>query len=120
MNLILKDKVKEELYKFITTNFIYQISDSQWISPLVMVLKKNNKWRICVDYRENNKETHQYHFPLPFVDQVLDTLIGKKHFYFLNGFSGYNQIQIALEDQEKTMFTCPWGTFSYRVLPFGL
>ena len=59
-------------------------------------------------------------FPLPFIDQVLDTLSGKKFFSFLDRFSGYNQIQIALEDQDKTTFTCPWGTFAYRVLPFGL
>jgi hypothetical protein len=51
---------------------------------------------------------------------VLDTLSGKKYFLFLDGFSGYNQIQIALEDQEKTTFTCPWGTYAYRVLPFGI
>ena len=85
-----------------------------------MVPKKNGKWRICVDYRELNKATQKDHFPLPFIDQVLDTLAGKKFFSFLDGFSGYNQIQIAPEDQDKTTFTCPWGTFSYRVLPFGL
>ena len=67
-----------------------------------------------------NKATQKYHFPLPFIDQVLDTLSGKKFFSFLDGFSRYNQIQIALEDQDKTTFTCPWGTFAYRVLPFGL
>jgi len=57
---------------------------------------------------------------MPFFDQVLDTLAGKKFFYSLYGFRGYNQIQIALEDQDKTTFTCPWGTFAYRVLPFGI
>eukprot|EP00253_Pinus_taeda_P019997 PITA_19997 len=60
------------------------------------------------------------HFPLPFIDQVLDTLAGNKFFSFLDGFNRYNQIQIAPEDQDKTTFTCPWGTFAYRVLPFGL
>ena len=73
-----------------------------------------------MEYRELNKETQKYHFPLPFIDQVLDTLAGKKLFSFLDGFSGYNQIQIAPEDQDKTTFTCPWGTFAYRVLPFGM
>ena len=57
---------------------------------------------------------------MPFIDQVLDTLSGKKFFSFLDRFSGYNQIQIAPKDQHKTTFTCPWGTFAYRVLPFGL
>ena len=101
-------------------NFIYLISDSKWVSPLVVVPKKNGKWRICVDYREFNKATQKDHFPLPFIDQVLDTLAGKKFFSFLDNFSGYNQIQIAPEDQDKTTFTYHWGTFSYRVLPFGL
>ena len=79
--------------------------------PLVVVPKNNGKWRICVDYRELNKETQKDHFPLPFIDQVLDTLAGKKLFSFLDGFSGYNHIQIAPEDQDKTTFTCPWEHF---------
>jgi hypothetical protein len=120
MNPTLKDIVKEELQKLLNANFIYPISDSKWVSPLVIVPKKNGKWRICVDFRELNKETLRDYFPLPFIDQVLDTLSGKQYFSFLDGFSGYNQIQIAPEDQEKTTFTCPWGTFSYRVFPFGL
>jgi hypothetical protein len=120
MNPILKEVVKEELQKLLKVGFIYPISDSQWVSPLVVVPKKNGKWRICVDYRELNKETLRDHFPLPFIDQVLDSLAGKKYFSFLDGFSGYNQINIALEDQEKTTFTCPWGTYAYKVLPFGL
>lgn len=67
-----------------------------------------------------NKATLIDHFPLPFIDQVLDTLAGKKYFSFLDGFSGYNQIQVAPKDQDKTTFTCPWGTYAYWVLPFGL
>ena len=120
LNPHLKDVVKDEIQKLLDVNFIYPISDSKWVSPLVVVPKKNGKWRICVDYRELNKATQKDHFPLPFIDQVLDTLAGKKFFSFLDGFSGYNQIQIAPEDQDKTTFTCPWGTFAYRVLPFGL
>lgn len=73
-----------------------------------------------MDYRELNKATLKDYFPIPFIDQVLDTLAGKKYFSFLDGFNGYNQIQIAPEDQDKTTFTCPWGTYAYRVLPFGL
>ena len=87
---------------------------------MVIVPKKIGKWQICVDYRELNKETLKAHFPLPFIDQVLDTLIGKKFFSFLDGFSGYIQIQITPKDQDKTALTCPWGTFAYRVLPLGL
>ena len=90
------------------------------MSPLVIVPKKGGKWRVCLDYKELNKITKNDHFPLPFIDQVLDNLVGKRCFSFLDGFSGYNQIQISLEDQDKTMFTYPWGMFSYFVLPFGL
>ena len=120
MNPALKDIVKEELQKLLNANFIYPISDSKWVSPLVIVPKKNGKWRVCVDFRELNKATLQDYFPLPFINQVLDTLSRKKYFSFLDGYSEYNQIQIALEDQDKTTFTCPWGTFAYRVLPFCL
>ena len=100
--------------------FIYPISDSEWVSSLVLVRKKNCKWRIYVDYWELNKATKKDYFPLPFIDQVLNGLAGKKLFSFLDGFDGYNQIMISQEDQDKTPFTCPWGTFSYRALPFGL
>ena len=113
LNPHLKEVVKAELQKLLDVNFIYPISDSKWVSPLVVVPKKNGKWKICVDCRELNKATQKDHFPLPFIDQVLDTLAGKKFFSFLDGFSGYNQIQIAPEDQDKTTFTCPWGTFAY-------
>ena len=118
MNLTLKYVVKEESQKLLDVGFIYPISDSQWVSPLVLVPKKDGRWHICIDYRELNKATLKDYFPLPFIDQVLDTFAGKKYFSFLDGFSGYNQIQIAPEDQDKTNFTCPWGTFAYRVLPF--
>ena len=95
MNPMMKEIVKEELQKLLNVGFIYPISDSQWVSPLVVVPKKNGKWRVCVDYQELNKDTLKDHFPLPFIDQVLDSLAGKKYFSFLDGFSGYNQIRIA-------------------------
>ena len=95
MNQALKDIVKEELQKLLDAGFIYPISDSEWVSPLVLVPKKNGKWRICVDYRELNKATKKDHFHLPFIDQVLDGLAGKNLFSFLDGFSGYNQIQYS-------------------------
>jgi len=90
MNPALKNIVKEELQKLLDVGFIYPILDSQWLSPLVMVPKKNGKWQICMDYRELNKATQKDHFSLPFIDQVLDTLAGKKFFSFLDGFSRYN------------------------------
>lgn len=90
MNPMLQDIFREELQKLLKVNFIYPISDSQWVSPLVVVPKKNGKWRICVYYRQLNKATLKDYFPLPFIEQVLDTLAGKSSFSFLDGFSGYN------------------------------
>lgn len=73
-----------------------------------------------VDYRELNKDSRKYHFHFPFIIQVLGTLFGKHYFSFLDGFSGYNQVQIHPTHQDKNSFTCPWGTFSYNVFQFGL
>nr|GEX50242.1 reverse transcriptase domain-containing protein [Tanacetum cinerariifolium] len=77
-------------------------------------------WRVCIDYRKLNEATHKDHFPLPFMDQMLERLAGNQYYCFLDGFSGYFQIPIDPKDQEKTAFTCPYGTFSYRHMPFGL
>ena len=75
---------------------------------------------MCIDYRKLNTATRKDHFPLPFIDQMLDRLVEHPHLCFLDGYSGYNQIAIALEDQEKTTFTCPYGTLAFRRMPFGL
>ena len=85
-----------------------------------MPTRIQNGWRMCVDYRKLNNTTRKDHFPLPFIDQMLERLAGKSHYCFLDGYSGYNQIVIAPEDQEKTTFTCPFGTFACRRMPFGL
>ena len=75
---------------------------------------------MCIDYRKLNDATRKDHFPLPFIDQMLERLAGKSHYCFLDGFSRYFQVPIAPEDQDKTTFTCPFGTFAYRRMPFGL
>ncbi|GJU25896.1 reverse transcriptase domain-containing protein [Tanacetum coccineum] len=77
-------------------------------------------WRVCIDYRKLNEVTAKDHFPLPFMDQMLERLAGNKYFFFLDGFSRYFQIPIDPMDQEKTTFTCPFGTYAYRRMPFGL
>ncbi|GJX92147.1 reverse transcriptase domain-containing protein [Tanacetum coccineum] len=77
-------------------------------------------WRVCIDYRKLNDATRKDHFPLPFMDQMLERLAGNEYYCFLDGFSGYFQIPIDPKDQEKTTFTCPYGTFAYRRMPFGL
>ncbi|GJT81866.1 reverse transcriptase domain-containing protein [Tanacetum coccineum] len=77
-------------------------------------------WRVCIDYRKLNEATRKDHFPLPFMDQMLERLAGNECYCFLDGFSGYFQMPIDPKDQEKTTFTCPYGTFAYRRMPFGL
>ena len=78
------------------------------------------KVHVCIDYRKLNATTRKDHFSLPFIDQMLEHLAGHEYYCFLDGYSGYNQIPIAAEDQEKTTFTCSFGTFAYRRTPFGL
>nr|GEY41708.1 reverse transcriptase domain-containing protein [Tanacetum cinerariifolium] len=77
-------------------------------------------WRVCIDYRKLNEATRKDHFPLPFMDQMLERLAGNEYYCFLDGFFGYFQIPIDPKDQEKTTFTCPYGTFAYKRMPFGL
>ena len=77
-------------------------------------------WRVCIDYRRFNAVTRKDHFPLPFIDQLLERVFGHPFYCFLDGYSRYFQIVIAPEDQEKTTFTCPFGSYAYRRMPFGL
>ena len=77
-------------------------------------------WRVCIDYRRLNEVTRKDHFPLPFMDQLLERIFGQPFYCFLDGYSRNFQIEISIEDQEKTTFTCPFGTYAYRRMPFGL
>ncbi|KAJ9542442.1 hypothetical protein OSB04_028948 [Centaurea solstitialis] len=138
LNPKMQEVVKKEVIKLLDTGIIYPISDSPWVSPVQVVPKKggltvvtndNNElvptrtvtgWRVCIDYRKLNDATRKDHFPLPFIHQMLERLAGNEYYCFLDGFSGYFQIPIDPEDQEKTTFTCPFGTFAYRRMPFGL
>jgi len=138
LNPNMRDVVKKEVIKLLDAGLIYPISDSTWVSPVQVVPKKggitvvpNEKnelipmrtvtgWRVCIDYRKLNDATRKDHFPLPFIDQMLERLASHAYYCFLDGMSGYLQIPITPEDQEKTTFTCPFGTFAYRRMPFGL
>ncbi|XP_073221275.1 uncharacterized protein [Cicer arietinum] len=85
-----------------------------------MMRYQDEGWRVCIDYMRLNSATRKDHFPLPFIDQMLERLAGHEYYCFLDGYSGYNQIAVAPGDQEKTAFTCPYGVFAYRRMPFGL
>ncbi|KAL1188096.1 putative mitochondrial protein [Cardamine amara subsp. amara] len=138
LNPNLKEVVKKEILKLLEAGIIYPISDSDWVSPVHVVPKKggvtvikNDKneliptrtvtgHRMCIDYRKLNAATRKDHFPLPFIDQMLESLANHSYYCFLDGYSGFFQIPIHPEDQEKTTFTCPYDTFAYRRMPFGL
>nr|GEX99812.1 reverse transcriptase domain-containing protein [Tanacetum cinerariifolium] len=91
-------------------------NDDNELTPTRLVMG----WCVCIDYHKLNEATRKDHFPLPFMDQMLERLAGNQYYCFLDGFSGYFQIPINQKDQEKTIFTCPYGTFAYRRMPFGL
>ncbi|GKB51718.1 reverse transcriptase domain-containing protein [Tanacetum coccineum] len=130
VNPKIHDVIKKEVEKLLDAGLIYPISDSPWVSLVHCVPKKGGMtvvtneenelvptrlvtgWRVCIDYRKLNEATCKDHFPLPFMDQMLERLAGNEFYCFLDGFSGYFQIPIDPKDQEKTTFTCPYGTFA--------
>ena len=138
LNPVTKEVIRKEVLNWLNACFIYAISNSPWVSTVHVVPKKggftmiqNEKneliltrtvtgWRVCIDYKKLNTTTRTDHYPLPFINQMLDRLAGHPHYCFLDGYSGYNLIAIALEDQDKTTFTCPYGTFSFRRMSFEL
>ncbi|GJT61438.1 reverse transcriptase domain-containing protein [Tanacetum coccineum] len=138
VNPKIHEVIKREVIKLLDAGMIYPIFDSPWVSPVHCVPKKGGinvvanedneliptqlvtGWRVCIDYRKLNEASRKDHFPLPFMDQMLERLTGNEFYCFLDGFSGYFQIPIVPQDQEKTTFTCPYGTFTYRRMSFGL
>ncbi|GJX37792.1 reverse transcriptase domain-containing protein [Tanacetum coccineum] len=138
VNPKIHEVIKKEVIKLLDAGLIYPTSDSPWVSPVSCVPKKGGMtvvmnddneliptrlvtgWRVCIDYRKLNDATRKDYFPLPFMDQMLERLSGNEFYCFLDGFSGYFQIPIDPQDQEKTTFTCPYGTFAYKRMPFGL
>nr|GEX66164.1 reverse transcriptase domain-containing protein [Tanacetum cinerariifolium] len=138
VNPKIHDVIKNEVLKLLDAGLIYPISDSPWVSPVHCILKKGGftvvkneeneliltrlvtGWRVCIDYRKLNEATRKDYFPLPFMDQMIERLAWNEYYCFLDSFLGYFQIPIDPKDQEKTTFTCPYGTFTYRRMPFGL
>nr|GEV39458.1 reverse transcriptase domain-containing protein [Tanacetum cinerariifolium] len=138
VNPNIHDVIKKEVEKLLDAGLIYPISDSPWLSLIYCVPRKGGMtvitndenelvstrldtgWRVCIDYQKLNEAARKDHFPLPFMDQMLERLAGNEYYCFLDGFLGYFQIPIDPKDQKKTTFTCPYGTFAYKRMPFGL
>ncbi|RDX85846.1 hypothetical protein CR513_32907, partial [Mucuna pruriens] len=113
-------KIKEEVEKQWKAGFLAVSEYPQWVANIVPVPKKDEKVRMCVDYRDLNKASPKDNFPLPHINTLVDNTACHQIFSFMDGFFGYNQIRMAQEDREKTTFTTAWGTFCYQFMPFGL
>ena len=110
-----------ELDKMLAAEIIEPVEESEWVSPMVVQEKKTKgEIKICVDLRKLNDACLHDPFPTPFTDEVLDNVGGQEVYSFTDGFSGYHQIRIALEDRHKTTFATEMGSFQYTVIPFGL
>ncbi|KAK1683416.1 hypothetical protein QYE76_044264 [Lolium multiflorum] len=122
----------KKIYPVIISSKLSEIEEERWVSPVHCVPKKGGMtvvpndndelipqrivvgYRMCIDFRKVNKVTKKDHYPLPFIDQMLERLSKNTHFCFLDGYSGFSQIAVKAKDQEKTTFTCPYGTYAYR------
>ena len=138
LNPHMQEVVRAEVLKLFQIGIIYPILESPWVSPTQVVPKKSGvtivhnekgedmpthlttSWRVCIDYRRLNAVTRKNHFPLPFMDKLLERVFRHPFYCFLDAYSRYFQIEIAVEDQENTTFTCPFETYAYRRMPFGL
>ena len=112
--------VMDEITKLLAAGFIQEVHYPAWLANVVLVKKANGKWRICVDFTDLNIACPKDSFPLPRIDQLVDLTAGHKLLTFMDAFSGYNQIRMAEEDQEKTFFITSQGLYCYKVMPFRL
>jgi hypothetical protein len=121
LNPRVKEKVKREIDKMLEAGLIFAVEEAEWVSPIVIQSKKGTKdIRVCVDYRSLNSAYVHDPFPTPFIDEVLEQVVGKESYSFTDGFLGYHQVRIVEEDKKKTTFIIEWGSFAYNVMPFGL
>ncbi|RVX11738.1 Transposon Ty3-I Gag-Pol polyprotein [Vitis vinifera] len=112
--------IQDEINKLLEAGFIREVSYPDWLANVVVVPKKEGKWRVCVDYTNLNNACPKDSFPLPRIDQIVDSTSGQGMLSFLDAFSGYHQIPMSPDDEEKTAFITPHGLYCYKVMPFGL
>jgi hypothetical protein len=112
--------IGEEIHKLLEAGFIKEVHHPEWLANPVLVKKKSGKWRMCVDYTSLNKACPKVPFPLPRIDQIVDSTAGCKTLSFLDAYSGYHQIKMKEFDQLATSFITPFGMYCYVTMPFGL
>ena len=112
--------IKEEVHKLITAEFICEVYYPNWQANVVIIKKANNKWRMCMDFTNLNKAYPKDSYPLPRIDQLVDSTARHQLLTFVDVFSRYNQIKMDEANQKKTSFVTSQGLFCYKVMPFGL
>ena len=112
--------IGEEIAKLLAARFIKEVFHSDWLANPILVRKKTGKWRMCVDYTRLNKASPKDHFPLPRIDQIIDSTSGCEILSFLDTYSGYHQIIMKDSDKLATSFITPYGSYCYVTMPFGL
>jgi hypothetical protein len=112
--------IGEEIHKLLAAGFIKEVFHPEWLANPILVKKKNGKWRMCVDYIGLNKACPKHPFPLPRIDQIVDSTTGCEALSFLDAYSGYHQITMKESDQLATSFATPFGAYCYITMPFGL
>ena len=114
------ETVKSEVTKLKQVGAIKEVFYPQWLANTVVVKKKTGKWCMCVDFTDLNRVCQKDPFPMPRIDQLVDATVGHPQMSFLDAFQGYDQIPLALDDQEKTAFITPIRNYHYKVMPFSL
>jgi hypothetical protein len=112
--------IGEEIAQLLAAGFIMEVFYPDCLAISVLVLKKNNTWRMCIDYTSLNKACPKDPFMLPCIDQVIDSIASCDLLSFLDAYSGYHQIPLYQPDQIQTSFITPYGAYCYVTMPFGL
>jgi len=115
-----KEAIRTEITQLLAADFIKEVHHPYWLANPVLVRKKNNEWRMCVDYTDLNKHYPTDPFGLPRIDVVVDSTVGCELLSFLDSYSGYHQISLKEDDQIKTSFITPFGAYCYNTMSFGL
>jgi hypothetical protein len=115
-----KEVLRVEILKLLAVRFIHECKNPIWLANPVLVPKKIGQWRMCIDYTDLNRHYPKYPFPLPRIDQVVDSTAGSALLCFLDCYSGYHQIALKVSDQDKTTFITPHDIYYYMVMTFGL
>ena len=120
MNLKHAQAVREEIDKLLKGGFIYEIEHIDWVSPIVIILKKNGNIRVCINFKKVNVAMKRDNYPLCYSEHMLERVASKVAYGFLDDFLSYNQVQVYPNDRHKTAFATQWGVFTYIVMLFGL